>query len=215
MRFSLSNDKERLNYSEAVELLKGDQAQREAAITALASIGGRKAVMRLLSVIETEDYVTRLKAVDALAIIGRETVGPLIKALEEGLWHVRECAALALGKIGDPRSVKSILLRLRDENIGVRQATEEALRAFLDSDLPAVARVLGELDLEEREELLLLVSGVDEQRAVELREHLSSMEPPSSPEPELAEPSREDEEEVKALRRFRKTIRSLSTVEEE
>jgi len=52
---------------------------------------------------------------------------PLIKALETEDWQIRQEAAAALGKIGDPRAIEPLTRALKDEHEWVRQAAQVAL----------------------------------------------------------------------------------------
>ena len=59
--------------------------------------------------------------------LGSPAVKPLIAALKDAGWSVREAAAKALGEIKDPRAVEPLIAALKDESSSVRRAAAEAL----------------------------------------------------------------------------------------
>ena len=69
----------------------------------------------------------RLEAVMALARIGKPAVEPLIQSLKNEDRSTRFSAAVALGKIGDPRAIEPLIQALRDEAWNVRIAVAAAL----------------------------------------------------------------------------------------
>jgi len=69
----------------------------------------------------------RLEAVMALARMGKPAVEPLIQSLKNEDRSARFSAAVALGKIGDPRAIEPLIRALRDEAWNVRIAVATAL----------------------------------------------------------------------------------------
>ena len=69
----------------------------------------------------------RLEAVMALARMGKPAVEPLIQSLKNKDRSTRFSAAVALGKIGDPRAIEPLTRALRDEAWNVRIAVAAAL----------------------------------------------------------------------------------------
>ncbi|MEO6203191.1 MAG: HEAT repeat domain-containing protein, partial [Nitrospirales bacterium] len=59
-----------------------------------------------------------------------DSVGENISALDDEDWGVREDAAAALGRLGDPRSVQPLIRALRDSDRAVREAATSALKAL-------------------------------------------------------------------------------------
>jgi len=76
------------------------------------------------------------KAVQELTLIGGPAVEPLIVALKNKDWIVRENAAKALGKIGDKRAVEPLIFAIKDDTGRVRYEAIEALGEI--GDLRAV-----------------------------------------------------------------------------
>jgi HEAT repeat protein len=59
-----------------------------------------------------------------------DPVAEHISALDDEDWGVREDAAVALGRLGDPRSVQPLIRALRDQDQAVRNAATTALMAL-------------------------------------------------------------------------------------
>lgn len=72
------------------------------------------------------------RAVEALTALGALAVGPLIVALENGPWQVRQQAAKALGKIGDRRAVEPLIAALGHGRLRVRREAARALGRIAD-----------------------------------------------------------------------------------
>jgi HEAT repeat protein len=135
---------------------KSDHVRRCAA-QALALIGppAQKAYSALLHGLDDKSLGVRLHTIDALGKIGDvRAVEPLVGVLGDGEDDVRERAAEALGRLGDPAigAVCEVLdrsdaLRMRLaaayalSRIGGEGATERLRRAFEDRALPSKLRV--------------------------------------------------------------------------
>ena len=66
-------------------------------------------------------------AATGLSKAGASAVEPLLEALQDGQYVVRQLAALALGEMGDLRAVERLVERLGDEYEAVRQAAAVSL----------------------------------------------------------------------------------------
>lgn len=126
-------------------------------------------VKGLLEALEYIDVYS--DATEAIVEIGKPAVEPLIHALEDEDWLVRQEAAWALGKIGDTRAVDPLIQALKDKHEEVRQRAAMALGDIGD------ARAVGPLiqvlkDDEEDEDVRESAAGalgkMGEARAVEL-----------------------------------------------
>ena len=73
------------------------------------------------------------RAVQALTALGALAVGPLIVALENGPWPVRQQAAKALGAIGDVRAVEPLIAALGHGRLRVRREAARALGKIGDA----------------------------------------------------------------------------------
>jgi len=69
---------------------------------------------------------------DKCVELGAAAVKPLIRALGDKDYSVREAVARALGQIGDARAVKPLIRRLKDKSATVRSAATKALGAIGD-----------------------------------------------------------------------------------
>ena len=66
-------------------------------------------------------------AATALSKAGASAVAPLLEALQDGQYVVRQLAALALGEMEDLRAVERLVAGLGDEHEAVRQAVAVSL----------------------------------------------------------------------------------------
>jgi HEAT repeat protein len=101
---------------------------REAAAWALKELGALTTELKIKKyIIDLGDNEYVQKAAEALVGIGKPAVEPLIKALGDSDWKVREASAEALGRIGDKRAVEPLIKALGDSLGSVREAAAEAL----------------------------------------------------------------------------------------
>jgi HEAT repeat protein len=131
---------------------------RQAAAKALGAIGDARAMEPLIAALKDKDSAVRKAAAEALdhlgwkpaqdesagwywmakhdwdkcVALGALAVEPLIAALKDENSDVRQAAAKALGKIGDPRAVEPLIAALSDESSDVRYAAAEALGKIKD-----------------------------------------------------------------------------------
>ena len=91
-------------------------------------------IERYIDLISNEQYSVRVAATKELCGLGAEAVPVLLRALLEGLWYTRECAAQALGCIGDLRAIEPLIDRLGDENVGVRRSAASALSELIENE---------------------------------------------------------------------------------
>lgn len=96
---------------------------------------GVPAVESLLTLLEVGSDEERRSAVEALVKIGNQAVDPLIIALGDEHWIVREGAAYALGEIGDRRSIEPLRVAFKDNGWDELGAIAKALNR-LGASLP-------------------------------------------------------------------------------
>jgi HEAT repeat protein len=106
-----------------------DDVRWKAAI-ALGEIGDPRSIDPLLILLCDEDRFVKSHAALALGAIGEPAVNPLIRALREGDGNLRWGAAIALGKIRDPRSIEPLIRALADKYENVRAESAKALAAL-------------------------------------------------------------------------------------
>jgi HEAT repeat protein len=81
-----------------------------------------------LGMLSSENPGDRWRAIEVLARTGDErAVEPLIAALQDEDWRVRQKAAWALGYLGDPRALTPLRRALGDRREGVDDMIYEAL----------------------------------------------------------------------------------------
>jgi HEAT repeat protein len=154
-----------------------DDVRWKAAI-ALGEIGDPRAIGPLIILLCDEDRFVKSHAALALGAIGEPAVNPLLRALREGDGNLRWGAAIALGKIRDPRAIEPLIRALADkyENVRAESATalaamgkpalEPLLRFLTFSDGPTrleVVTALGELhDTDAIQPLIQFLENADE-----------------------------------------------------
>jgi len=101
---------------------------RVAAIAAVTTCGGARALPRLMRMLKDASWEVRREAVKALGRLGDATaVESLCRTLRDHDHDVREAAAVVLGRIADPRSIRPLALTLLDDESFVRNAAYNAL----------------------------------------------------------------------------------------
>ncbi|GEM_PF-23583 len=111
----------------------GDQSRslRESAIRTLGSFGpeARKAVPLIVEALGNEAEILRSAARGALKTICRDSIAPLLDALDHPKAAIRAGAASVLGSIGEGvvSAVPRLAERLGDEDASVRERAAEAL----------------------------------------------------------------------------------------
>ena len=110
------------------------------------ALGGQKHdIEKYCLMLHSLDDGERVMAVDELVKIGKPAVPSLIAALSgDPVYLGREGAAVALGRIRDPRAVKPLVAALKDEYQMVRQQACLALSEI--GGRKAVDEVLGSLE---------------------------------------------------------------------
>jgi HEAT repeat protein len=102
---------------------------RGRAALALGEINDTRAVEPLILTLMNDDEQTRIDAAEALGMIGKPAVGPLILLLENNNSTIQWWAAVALGNLKDSRAIDPLIrgLALGDEHWLVRRAAANAL----------------------------------------------------------------------------------------
>ena len=105
---------------------------RRYAATALGTIGDARAVAGLVTLLKDTDKNIEIAVIGALSKIGVPAVNQLIVALKNPNDHTRACAAVALGRIGDPQAVKPLLTAYQEQKL------RNSLNALVKIGPPAV-----------------------------------------------------------------------------
>jgi HEAT repeat protein len=148
----------------AVEALIGalrhpDDDVRWKAAIALGDIGDPRAIEPLIMLLCDEDRFVKSHAALALGAMGEPAVTPLLRALREGDGNLRWGAAIALGKIHDPRAIEPLIRALADKYENVRSESATSLAAI---GKPALEPLLRFLTFSEGPERLEVVSAIGE-----------------------------------------------------
>jgi HEAT repeat protein len=103
----------------------------------------RDRVGRQIDKLRSPKLDVRVQASQALAAIGEPAVEPMIDALKDRDWRVREGVADALGDIKDSRAVEPLLIAVRDADPHVRESAAGSLGQLKDaSAVPALTIAL-------------------------------------------------------------------------
>ena len=148
----------------AVEPLIGalshdDDDVRWKAAIALGEIGDPQAIEPLILLLCDEDRFVKSHAALALGAIGEPAVNPLLRALREGDGNLRWGAAIALGKIRDPRAIEPLIRALADKYENVRAESASSLAAI---GKPALGPLLQFLKFSDGPERLEVVAALGE-----------------------------------------------------
>ncbi len=92
----------------------------------------QKKLDELIKLLGDKEPSVRNSAVEALEQTGGPAVRPLINALEDEYWIIRQRSAETLGRISDPRAVEPLIAALEDDNMWVRLRSVEALGQLCD-----------------------------------------------------------------------------------
>jgi HEAT repeat protein len=117
-------------------------------VSALGSIGDRRAFDPLLAGLADNDVEMRKRCAGALASLGdQRALAPLVALLDDADRQVRDVTAGALGRLGNRGAVKPLLASLRDGYINVRARAAQSLGELGDpSAVPLLIRALKEED---------------------------------------------------------------------
>ncbi len=89
------------------------------------------------------DGTLRFTAANILGDIGsRRAVGPLLKALKDPYFNIRRCAALALGKIGDPKARRPLMSLAEKDPFAWRDPKTNQVRYLVREDARKALQML-------------------------------------------------------------------------
>jgi len=95
-------------------------------------------------------------------------INPLISALKDESWRVRQAAAYALGEIKDPRAVEPLISALKDSDWRVRRGVAYALREIKDPRaVEPLISALKDSDWRVRQAAVIVLGEIKDPRAVE------------------------------------------------
>jgi HEAT repeat protein len=156
-------------------LQHNDDDVRWKAAMALGEIGDPRSIDPLLRLLCDEDRFVKSHAALALGAIGEPAVNPLICALREGDGNLRWGAAIALGKIRDPRSIEPLIRALADKYENVRAESAKALAAMGKSSLEPLLQFLKFSEGDVRLEVVTALGELQDTGAIQpLIQHLEN-----------------------------------------
>ncbi len=126
-----------------------DEDVRWKAAIALGEIGDVRAIDPLIGLLSDPDRYVKGRVAVALGMIGQPAVVPLIKALGEGDGSLRWGAAIALGRIRDPRAIIPLVRVLGDKYENVRSEALASLKAMKSRDINILIHLLNEVGHQE------------------------------------------------------------------
>ncbi len=121
-----------MNEVQAIILMSQLLAEKRYDEAAEAAGRERLAFEQLEHMLRQTQGATCYHAALALIKTGTRAVPPLVAALRDRQYPVRQAAALALGDVGDHRAVPSLVAALQDEQMAVRQAAAASLSKLPD-----------------------------------------------------------------------------------
>src|SRR4030095_6730922 len=89
---------------------------RAHAASAVARIGGDRAIGALIELFNDPIMEVRNQAVEATAALGAAPLDRLITAMKDERWRVREHAAKTCGEIRDSKAVDALIVLCRDRD---------------------------------------------------------------------------------------------------
>ena len=147
-----------------IDLLKDkDWFRRKDAAITLGEMGDERAIKPLITALRDAEWNVREAAQDALAQIGPPAVEPLIKALRE--YQIKTFVIQVLGKIKDERVLDPLMAQLRNEEF-----KDVATKALIEVGLPAVERlmaVMNDKDKHVRKHVVMALGEIGVSEAVE------------------------------------------------
>jgi HEAT repeat protein len=124
MRIKLKQDKDTI-----LRILASDDVERKLRVLdKLDGVNEKDSIKLLVKTLEDKSWCMREKAAHKLAAYGTRISSRLTRLLTKGYWYTRASACLALGEIGDMRTVEPIVMvLLNDENPTVMKEASKAL----------------------------------------------------------------------------------------
>ena len=115
---------------------------------------------------EGNDRETRREAQQQLVEMGAAAVYPLIGALSDSDWRVREEATRALGEIGDTRAVRHIIQLFKDEKIRVQLWATDALITLDEKAVDQLVEALHDPDRRVRMGAIVTLGEIKDLRSI-------------------------------------------------
>ncbi len=159
-----------------LKLLKTASTKRKLKIIdRLNGINERDSVSILLKVLEDNSWVMRERAAYRLAGFGNRVVPRLLRLLSRGFWYTRASACLALGEIGNLKSLAALaFLALNDDNPTVVKEASAALVKLAKNKPPEFSEQLKNISLDDSEmtQIFEIIKNIDPQICATVKEEI-------------------------------------------
>ncbi|MBZ0297300.1 MAG: HEAT repeat domain-containing protein [Anaerolineae bacterium] len=135
-------------------------------------------ISTLITALEADDRRIHTLVVDNLVRIGQAAVEPLLMVLDDANPNVRAGAVCALGKLGDPQALGSLVFRLRnDPDPEVRKNAVWALHMGQQQAVPVLIEALADEDEWVRFGAVIVLSKLGQMAVTPLIEELHNPDP--------------------------------------
>lgn len=159
-----------IELKEAIAQLKEkDFAIRRETMTALGNWGDASATAAMIELLHDKEWVVRARAAEVLGEMRDPAAVPMLVAvlqdqsrpeMESGIYHVYDCAAKALGKIGTAPAIFTLREMLKSTDMTIRfRAARALLEAGETSAVPALIRLMHAQDLSVRLNAIRMLGG--------------------------------------------------------
>ncbi len=162
-------DRPEINHALEMQLKDPNKMVRSAALSALATRGGKMNIGKIAESLTDPDIEVQNKAVDVLVKVNHpDTVRHLVHALKDESEYSRRAAVEVLNEIGDIDSVKDLLEAIKDDDWWVRSRAGDALAEIGGPKVvDSVVQLINDEDEDIRRTAIEILNTTKDQRAVE------------------------------------------------
>jgi len=162
-------DKPEINHALEIQLKDPNKMVRSAALSALATRGGKINIDKVADVLTDPDLDVQNKAVEVLVKANHpDTVRYLVNALKDESEYARRAAVEVLNEIGDVNSVKDLLDAIKDDDWWVRSRAGDALAEIGGPKVvDSVVTLINDKDEDIRRTAIEILNATKDQRAVD------------------------------------------------
>ncbi|UCG29480.1 MAG: HEAT repeat domain-containing protein [candidate division WOR-3 bacterium] len=148
MRIKLKQDK-----NTVLNILKSNDIEKKLKLLdRIDGVDSKESIKILMKMLEDQSWCMRERAARKLASYGSRVSSRIERLLKKGYWYTRASACLALGEIGDLRTLEPVIrLFLSDENPTVTKEASGALVKLARKKPAKFADTLRDIDLQPSE----------------------------------------------------------------
>lgn len=148
------------------DLTSGDETRAEAAVPALAALGGETVIPSLRGLLDSDDADIRWWATRTLASLPSLDAGLLLPSLSDAAPEVRQCAALGLTSHPSEAAIPALIRGLSDSDSLVGELSARALIAIGEPATESLLEVLKEAPQSARIHAMHALSEIADPRAI-------------------------------------------------